>query len=103
VTEPSALKELNDHIRPDLEPKGHGCGYVVDTLKSARMVLAAGSYESVVKAAVALGRDTDTTAAVAGGLAGVRDGIVAIPQRWVAALRGSELVKPLLERLLARR
>jgi ADP-ribosylglycohydrolase len=37
-------------------------GYVLDSLLSARMVLQTGSYEQVVKAAVALGHDTDTTA-----------------------------------------
>ncbi len=56
----------------------------------------------VVKKAVALGHDTDTTACVAGGIAGLRDGIEAIPPRWREALRGQEMVQPLLEGLLAR-
>jgi ADP-ribosyl-[dinitrogen reductase] hydrolase len=54
----------------------------------------------VVKAAVALGNDTDTTACVAGGIAGLRDGIGAIPSRWLKLLRGQEIVKPLLDSLL---
>jgi ADP-ribosylglycohydrolase len=62
----------------------------------------AGTYEQVVKAAVALGHDTDTTACVAGGLAGIRDGVGAIPQRWRDQLRGQELVEPLLQQLLQR-
>lgn len=33
-----------------------------------------------------LGGDADTTAAVAGGLLGVRDGAAAIPARWVERL-----------------
>ncbi|OZC02310.1 ADP-ribosylglycohydrolase family protein [Rubricoccus marinus] len=78
-----------------------GSGYVVDTLHSARACLARGSYESVVKAAVAMGHDTDTTACVAGGLAGLRDGVDAIPSRWRQRLRGQSLVEPLLSRLLA--
>ncbi len=67
---------------PDEEPAGRGSGYVVDCLRSARLALTAGSYESVVRAAIRLGNDTDTTACVAGGLAGLRDGIEGIPQRW---------------------
>ncbi len=91
-----------DSICPADAPSGHGSGYVVDCLHSARWVLEAGSYESVVKAAIALGNDTDTTACVAGGIAGLRDGIQAIPDRWRHQLRGQALVEPLLIQLLDR-
>lgn len=94
--------ELDQHIRPDEPPHGHGSGYVVDCLHSARLALAAGPYEHVVKAAVGLGHDTDTTACVAGGIAGLRDGVRAIPERWLVALRGQALLAPLRDRLLAR-
>jgi ADP-ribosylglycohydrolase len=50
-----------------------------------------------------LGDDTDTTAAVAGGLAGIRDGVSAIPFRWRLNASGQRLVEPMLERLLERR
>jgi ADP-ribosylglycohydrolase len=93
--------ELEFHLRPDDEPKRQGSGYVVDTLHSARWALAQGGYEQVVRAAIRLGNDTDTTACVAGGLAGLRDGVAAIPARWREALRGWEIYEPLLERLLA--
>lgn len=96
-----ARAELEWSLRPDDPPDGRGSGYVVDTLRSARLALGAGDYERVVRAAIALGRDTDTTAAVAGGVAGVRDGVDAIPARWRDALRGRELVQPLLDGLLA--
>ena len=92
--------ELEYHIRPDDPPEGQGSGYVVDTLRSARWALGAGSYEQVVRAAISLGHDTDTTACVAGGLAGIRDGLGAIPRRWRDGLRGQALYAPLLERLL---
>jgi ADP-ribosyl-[dinitrogen reductase] hydrolase len=94
-------EELEFYVRPDDAPRGRGGSYVVDCLRSARLVLGAGSYEAVVKAAIALGDDTDTTACVAGGVAGVRDGVGAIPRRWLDALRGRDHVAPLLERLLA--
>jgi ADP-ribosyl-[dinitrogen reductase] hydrolase len=89
-------RELRDHIRPDEPPHGQGSGYVVDCLHSARLAVAAGPYETVVRGAVGLGDDTDTTACVAGGIAGLRDGVSAIPERWREALRGRELYEPLL-------
>ncbi len=98
----AARKELEQKIRPDADADRPGSGYVVDTLRSARALVGRGGFEQVVKHAVLLGYDTDTTAAVAGGAAGVRDGIAGIPQRWRAALRGCELVAPLLEQLLGR-
>ena len=75
----------------------------MDCLLSARYAVAAGPYEVAVKTAVALGDDTDTTAAVAGGIAGIRDGIEAIPLRWRTELRGQELYQPLLTALLGRK
>ncbi len=98
-----AHTELELHVKPNTPEPGRGSGYVVDCLLSARdCVKAESTYEGVVKAAVALGHDTDTTAAVAGGIAGLRDGLQAIPERWRKALRGQELVEPLLQKLLAR-
>jgi ADP-ribosylglycohydrolase len=99
---PAYGEELESSIRPDDAPEGRGGGYVVDCLRSARLAMLAGPYESVVKAAIALGNDTDTTACVAGGIAGVRDGVEAIPARWRSRLLGAELCDPLVEALLAR-
>lgn len=96
----AAREELEYHVRPDDPPSGQGSGYVVDCLRSARLALEAGPYEQVVRAAIALGHDTDTTACVAGGIAGLREGPAAIPERWRAALRGQEILAPLHERLL---
>ncbi|MEW6734818.1 MAG: ADP-ribosylglycohydrolase family protein [Acidobacteriota bacterium] len=93
-------QELEWSIRPDDPPIGQGGGYVVDCLRSARLVMQEDTYEKVVKAAISLGRDTDTTACVAGGIAGIRDGITAIPSRWLANLRGKEILQPQLERLI---
>jgi ADP-ribosyl-[dinitrogen reductase] hydrolase len=101
--EHAARAELEFHIRPDRPERGNGSGYVVDCLISARdCVRAEATYEGVVKAAVALGDDTDTTASVAGGIAGLREGIEAIPQRWRSALRGQELVEPMIRELIQR-
>lgn len=95
-------EELEAAIRPDEPPRGTGSGYVVDCLHSARLAVAAGPYEVAVRAAIALGHDTDTTAAVAGGVAGLRDGVDAIPRRWRERLRGRELCAPLVEALCRR-
>lgn len=99
-TQSSERAEMEAHIRPDESPHGEGTGYVVDCLHSARLALEAGSYEAVVRAAVALGNDTDTTACVAGGIAGIRDGVNSLPERWRRALRGYDIVSPLLDRLI---
>jgi ADP-ribosyl-[dinitrogen reductase] hydrolase len=98
----AAREELDYHIRPWVEAEVTGSGYVVDCLRSALWASNQGEYEAAVKAAISLGRDTDTTACVTGGIAGLRDGIHAIPQRWRDGLRGQELVVPLLQRLLDR-
>lgn len=87
-------------IRQDDAIEGRGSGYVVDCLRSARWVSEAGSYEQVVKTAISLGNDTDTTACVAGGIAGIRDGIGAIPERWLTRLRGQELYREELRKLI---
>jgi ADP-ribosylglycohydrolase len=94
-------RELNDEIHPNALPERPGSGYVVDCLLSARDAVEAGGYEAAVKAAILMGHDTDTTACVAGGVAGLRDGIAAIPERWRRDLRGHALYQPLLEGLLA--
>lgn len=91
-------RELEEHVRPDAEATGTGSGYVVDCLHSARFALLEPTYERVVKRAISLGNDTDTTAAVAGGIAGLRHGLDGIPSRWLTALSGRDLLQPLVNR-----
>jgi ADP-ribosyl-[dinitrogen reductase] hydrolase len=79
-----------------------GSGYVVDCLWSAvAAVLRTRSFEDCVRCAIGFGNDTDTTACVAGGWAGLLYGEEGIPSRWRAALRGKHLVEPLLDRLVS--
>lgn len=92
--------ELEFTVRPDSKAIGSGSGYVVDSLRSVRMVLKHDNFEEVIKSAILLGDDTDTTAAIAGGIAGIRDGINAIPERWMGEMKGKELVKPLIGKML---
>ena len=68
-------------------------GFVLDTLKAAYWCLATTTiYKDCVLKAVNLGDDTDSTAAVAGALAGIVYGIQGIPDEWVNKLRGKELI-----------
>jgi hypothetical protein len=56
-------------------------------------------YRETIQRAVAYGNDTDTTAAIAGGLAGIRWGIGGIPVEWLEGMRGRDIVEPLIGRL----
>ena len=79
-----------------------GRGYVIDSFWSAWDAFAgASNYKETIERAVRYGRDTDTTACIAGGLAGIRWGIVAIPADWLAGMRGKTIVAPLIARLQA--
>lgn len=72
-------------------------GYVLDTLLAAVWCLTTtDSYEQCVLKAVNLGSDTDTTAAVAGGLAGIVYGAAGIPEEWMDTLRGKSLIESCL-------
>lgn len=71
-------------------------GYVVDTLEAALWcVLNTDNYRDCVLKAVNLGDDTDTVAAVAGGLAGCLYGMEGIPDGWLAGLRKAEDIEAL--------
>ena len=92
--------QLELHIKPDDAHQINGSGYVVDSLFSAKQVCEKNTYEAAVKAAIKLGNDTDTTACIAGGIAGIKYGVKAIPPRWRENLRGKEIYQSLLDRLL---
>jgi ADP-ribosylglycohydrolase len=62
-------------------------GYVIETMEaSIWCLLTTDNYKDAVLKAVNLGHDTDTTAAVTGGLAGLLYGFDEIPQEWVEKL-----------------
>jgi len=78
-------------------------GYVVDTLEAAVWcLLNHDDYTGTVLCAVNLGGDTDTTAAIAGGLAGLlyqNDEGVGIPERWINEIVNIDLVETICNRL----
>ena len=78
----------------------HSSGYVVHTLEAALWcLLEYDTYAAAVLAAVNLGDDTDTTASVAGGLAGLAYGEGRIPPEWLAVLARREDIAQLAARL----
>ena len=94
--------EVDLMLNPANADAAGGTGYVVDTLWSARAAVEnSKSYEDCVRRAIQFGHDTDTTAAVAGGIAGLKYGKDGIPERWRSQLRGEAIYLPLLDRLLA--
>jgi ADP-ribosyl-[dinitrogen reductase] hydrolase len=78
----------------------HGSGYVLNSLWSVRIAMEEPNYIAVVRRAISFGEDTDTTACIAAGLAGIRDGLASIPEYWRTSLRGHEVFEPLLQELL---
>ena len=81
-------------------------GYVVDTLDAALWcLLNYQGYRQTVLAAVNLGGDTDTTAAVCGGLAGMAYSVGedtdtdGIPSQWIESIANPSLIEDICERL----
>lgn len=76
-------------------------GYVVDTLEAALWCLYhSNTYRDCVLMAVNLGEDTDTVAAVAGGLAGLVYGVggeSGIPEEWISQIARKDWIKGLCD------
>ena len=77
-------------------------GYVVDTLEAALWCFyTTENYKNCVLKAVNLGGDTDTIAAVAGGLAGLFYGCggkKGIPEEWIAKIAKKDWIKELCDK-----
>jgi ADP-ribosylglycohydrolase len=77
-------------------------GYVIDTLEASLWCfLNTRSYAEAVLKAVNLGEDTDTTAAVTGGFAGIYYGVESIPVEWLNIIARKEDIIALATRLEA--
>jgi ADP-ribosylglycohydrolase len=75
-------------------------GYVLHTLEaSIWCLLTTDSYKEAVLKAVNLGSDTDTTAAVTGGLAGLLYGVDNMPLSWITQIARKDDIEDLAERL----
>lgn len=74
-------------------------GYVVDTLEAAIWcLLTTDNYRECVLTAVNLGGDTDTIAAIAGGLAGALYGYESIPSEWLETLAKREYIEDMCKK-----
>ncbi len=90
------IKPLVEYPEADIRSSG----YVVHTLEAALWcLLNHDTYAATVLAAVNLGEDTDTTGAVAGGLAGLAYGEATIPAEWLAGLARRADIEDLAQRL----
>ncbi|MFA9424587.1 MAG: ADP-ribosylglycohydrolase family protein, partial [Sedimentibacter sp.] len=101
-------KDLKDYYRlRDIEifarlheDEINSSGYVVDTLEAAIWcLLNTNSYAECILKAVNLGQDTDTVAAVAGGLAGVVYGYEEIPSDWLQKIARREWIESICLKL----
>lgn len=98
-----ARRAALDHLLAQRDEPHGGHGRVWDSFWSAWDAFAgAATYQQTIERAIAYGNDTDTTAAIAGGLAGIYWGVDDIPAEWLAGMRGREVVEPIVERLVAR-
>ncbi len=71
-------------------------GYVIESIEAALWcLLNTSSYEECVLKAVNFGHDTDTTAAIAGGLAGIYYGYDNIPEKWRRTILRCEWIEEL--------
>lgn len=66
-------------------------GYVIEVLESSIwFFLNKDSYEETILSIINMGHDTDTSAAIAGGLAGIYYGQEGIPNYWIASIARME-------------
>ncbi|WP_246198688.1 ADP-ribosylglycohydrolase family protein [Sodalinema gerasimenkoae] len=78
----------------------YSTGYVVHSLEAALWCfLNTNSYPEAVLQAINLGGDTDTVAAITGGLAGLHYGYEAIPEPWREAIARKDDIIALAQRL----
>ena len=74
-------------------------GYVIEVLESSIwFFLNSSSYKEAILSIINIGHDTDTSAAIAGGLAGIYYGVERIPQDWVSQIARKDDIEDLAKR-----
>ena len=87
ISDPDDLASLPNEII-------YSGGYVVETMETVLWALMnTDNYRDCVLTCVNMGYDADSTAAVAGGLAGLYYGYDSIPAEWLSALANKELIE----------
>lgn len=97
---PLDAEQLEHFIKPDVMVRGHGGRDIVDCLHSARFALQHNDYKKTIQSVISLGHDTDTTACVAGGIAGLYYGYDHLPQDWLDQLRAKNVIERLSTRFV---
>ena len=93
---------LNNDISLIEEKNIHSSGYVIDSLESALWsFLTTNNYEESIFKAINLGGDTDTIAALTGGLSGIFYGLNSIPNNWIQCLARKEDIYKLIREFQA--
>ncbi|MCO5229920.1 MAG: ADP-ribosylglycohydrolase family protein [Chitinophagales bacterium] len=88
--------DIRDTSKEDLKSGG----YVIEVLESSFwFFLEEDSYENTILSIINLGHDTDTSAAIVGGLAGLYYGIDKIPINWIKQITRKNDIENLAERL----
>lgn len=96
-------RALAPHLAVVDEAEIRSSGYVVHTLEaSVWCLLTSSTFEEAILKAVNLGEDTDTTACVTGGLAGVLYGDHAIPGEWIEELARVAEIRELFKAFVRR-
>lgn len=81
-----------------------GSGYSVAALEAALWCFErTANFETCILAAANLGDDADTTAAIAGQIAGAHYGVGCIPPTWLSRLHERTMIEGLADRLFAER
>lgn len=89
---------LNENIFEKSQEEIRSTSYIVDTLEAVFWtILTTHSYKEATLTAVNLGGDTDTIAALVGGLAGIIYGYEHIPNEWINTLKRKEYLLKMCE------
>ena len=93
------LEEFKAVPREDIRSSG----YVVDSLEAAVWsLITTDSLEEALLKAVNLGKDTDTVAAIAGGLGGLYYGYESVSENWRKAIVKEEKIRGMCEKMAGR-
>jgi ADP-ribosyl-[dinitrogen reductase] hydrolase len=94
ILETEAAKRVRGFRVGQPRAEVRGTGYVVECLHAALWsVSRTSSFRDAVLLAANLGEDADTTAAVAGQIAGAAYGVTGIPEEWLARLAWRERIE----------
>lgn len=89
----ASFSDKISHIYELNESEIKSTGFVVDSFEAALWAVSTtDNFRDAILKAVNLGDDTDTIAAIAGGLAGIIYGLDNIPAEWIETLRGKEII-----------